>query len=1403
MTEKRNRRKPGKQLVKGMKRYVSLIFTIALIAAMLPEPMHVQANSTQLVPEGQDATYGQLSDPSVIANGDYIQYSFAYMAPAGLTPSYCEVYFQKGAMKSSCGMETWGFAVVNYSDQINGKYVTTSIPLDFNGDYKVWCIRVTFADQGAEDVYFYDCGYFEGHTRYVETADNYCVVDLSALSYQKNEVDSEDTTGPSINVANISFSSNTVVSYAAVDLSDNNPSLELSVPMSDNCGIAEWFLVVTDGQYVRAERQDSFSQYGESLQRDTTTAVGKANPFIKRVGSYQILYILAYDKNGNETAIYDDDYKNTLFVQNDYMGRLRGHYTALNQVGTGGIKTDLSGKTYYVSDSNALSTPPTYDVENFSVSGKRFCLGDEIQIRTPINGHLTEWHLCTTDGYFDGMGNYADTGYEAHRFGTMHIDYVNAEDSNGRKSILINSEVYPQDGNPPVNTGSYDKVYWADLSAIEWTVGLKDTTTGLMASNEDFVASGNNKTTLTVEQEEMTASNQAYQDLKQSTNSTYDEETLSNYTDKFFWDVTLQNYTQVGDKKIKVWIPVPGIEDGGQVLVRHKKHDDSIEFFDCTVAEGLVYLEMDDFSPILVSYLDGGTPCPHTHTEIRNSSGAGCTTYGYSGDTYCKDCGEKLSEGYSVSPYGHSYTRESVTKEADCLNAGEKMVACSRCGDSHTEVIPALGHDYQEEIIKEPSKTETGEKRYTCSRCNDTYTELIPKIVDPDHVHSYKGTLTKNPNCTEAGERIYTCTCGLFYTETIPALGHQFGPWMIVIAPTTFMEGEEERYCIECAARQTRSIDKTEPTRDDQRLLEDAGKGGVKDETKPVLDEEGKEVGQETVITVGGQVVEKVTVDESGEVKVESMLWTGGFSEGYNYRGSSVKADFRLYDGTKKLVEGEDFVLKYSHNKKVGEKAGVTIIFKGDYKGTPDQSMEYMVEPAQMGSDVLATDTALAANGKKQTPMPPILWAESGKKIGEKNFSCTYRKMEALSLDTLNGTDEALEDDKEQITYHPVGEELDGVTEPGIYEVTVKPVNGEYTGTLTARITVVGDKKLLLSEADVSLNTKQYTWTGQAIVPAAGSYALTLNGTKLTEGTDYTVSCSNNVDPGKATITFTAVEGNPKGYAGSKDVTFSIMTGREIKKEDGFSFIYDESVPYAKGGATPAIVVKDGETILTAGSDYTVSYQNNKGVTNGKSAELIVKGKGKYKGSVSLSFEITKQSMEALSPNVVVADKSISKKGYRNPSVTITDLNGKKLKAGTDYAIDPVSYSEGEDGKITMDIVGKGKDYEGRITVSYRYIESSKLLGKVKANKLKNKVYYGREIRLTNADFANILYTGSKKDPTYLVPGEDFVVVCYSGNTKTGKAKVTVKGIGTYGGTKTLTFQITAKKASFISKSDR
>ena len=79
------------------------------------------------------------------------------------------------------------------------------------------------------------------------------------------------------------------------------------------------------------------------------------------------------------------------------------------------------------------------------------------------------------------------------------------------------------------------------------------------------------------------------------------------------------------------------------------------------------------------------------------------------------------------------------------------------------------------------------------------------------HVHAWDaGTVTKAPTCTNPGVRTYTCTSGdgITRTESIPALGHSFGPWKTTLAPTTGAEGIETRTCSRDGATEQRAIAK-------------------------------------------------------------------------------------------------------------------------------------------------------------------------------------------------------------------------------------------------------------------------------------------------------------------------------------------------------------------------------------------------------------------------------------------------------------------------------------------------------------------------------------------------------------------------------------------------------------------
>ena len=231
--------------------------------------------------------------------------------------------------------------------------------------------------------------------------------------------------------------------------------------------------------------------------------------------------------------------------------------------------------------------------------------------------------------------------------------------------------------------------------------------------------------------------------------------------------------------------------------------------------------------------------CDHKHTEIRNQREATCKKEGYTGDTYCADCGEKLVTGTATGKKPHTVgTPATCVSKAVCSVCGEtfgevdannhvhtivknlKEATCTQTGytgDTYCtdcnkilgtgKELAALGHDYKATVTKQPTTTEEGVRTYTCTRCNSSYTESIAKLPEEQHTHNYTGSITKEATCTEAGVRTYTCSCGDSYTENIPATGHSYVS-KVTKAATTTEEGIMTYTCSKCGHSYTQPIAK-------------------------------------------------------------------------------------------------------------------------------------------------------------------------------------------------------------------------------------------------------------------------------------------------------------------------------------------------------------------------------------------------------------------------------------------------------------------------------------------------------------------------------------------------------------------------------------------------------------------
>ena len=187
----------------------------------------------------------------------------------------------------------------------------------------------------------------------------------------------------------------------------------------------------------------------------------------------------------------------------------------------------------------------------------------------------------------------------------------------------------------------------------------------------------------------------------------------------------------------------------------------------------------------------------HQHTELRDKKTATCGEDGYSGDLYCKDCGQLISKGAVVKATGHSWDSGKVTEAATCKKEGTKTYTCKNCGETKTESIPKTEHQWDNgKVTKEATCKEEGSKIYTCSICGDAKTEAIPKKG-----HTWdEGKVTKKATCTEDGLKVYTCkSCGETKEEVLKATGHQHTELRNEKNATCTEEGYSgDIYCTDC-----------------------------------------------------------------------------------------------------------------------------------------------------------------------------------------------------------------------------------------------------------------------------------------------------------------------------------------------------------------------------------------------------------------------------------------------------------------------------------------------------------------------------------------------------------------------------------------------------------------------------
>ena len=429
--------------------------------------------------------------------------------------------------------------------------------------------------------------------------------------------------------------------------------------------------------------------------------------------------------------------------------------------------------------------------------------------------------------------------------------------------------------------------------------------------------------------------------------------------------------------------------------------------------------------------------------------------------------------------------------------------------------------------------------------------------------HTYgSAVVTKQPTCTSEGTKTKTCTqCGATVTETIAKLSHSYTT--TVVAPTCTADGYTLHKCSVCGTSYKDSTTKATGHRYGNSVVT----------KQPTCTSEGTAI--KTCTKCNATVTETIAkLSHSYTATVVAPTCTAdGYTLhkcsvcGTSYKDNTTKATGHSYGNsvvTKQPTctsEGTAIKTCTKCNATVTEKLPAkdhTAVTDKGYSATCTTAGKTDGSHCSVCNTVIKVQTVINATGHKSSGWITDKAASIGVK-GSKHKECTVCK-------------KVLE---------------------------------------TAEIPALS--RISISKASVTLSTSTYAYDGKAKKPGV---KVKLNGKTLKNGTDYTVSYSNNIKVGTAKVTITG-KGN---YTGSVSKTYSIKNNFKKATVSGIS-----TKAFTGKNITQSITVKYNGKTLKNGTDYTVSYSNNKSIGT---ATVKITGKGSYTGTVTKTFKINPAKQE-------------------------------------------------------------------------------------------------------------------------------------------------------------------------------
>lgn len=217
------------------------------------------------------------------------------------------------------------------------------------------------------------------------------------------------------------------------------------------------------------------------------------------------------------------------------------------------------------------------------------------------------------------------------------------------------------------------------------------------------------------------------------------------------------------------------------------------------------------------------------------------------------------------------------------------------------------------------------------------------------------------------------------------------------------------------------------------------------------------------------------------------------------YTGSPIKPSVTITYNGRTLVNGTDFVVRYSNNVNVGT-GSVTITGKGIYKGTVEKTFS-ITERTNKAISSCTINLNKSVFTKTGVAVKPKVTVKDGTKVLTVNTDYVVRYKNNINSGTGS---------------------------------VVVSGRGKYTGSATKTFKIVEPEIKDISKCTITLNKETFSYTGKEIKPQV---TVKYGNTVLKIKTDYNVRYTNNVTAGTGTVVISGI-GN---YEGTVNKTFKII----------------------------------------------------------------------------------------------------------------------------------------------------------------------------------------------------------------------------------------------------------------------